>query len=136
MVGAPGRSGGDRSIGSDTTVDDGGPRCPASLPEPVRAKWLEVVEQVPKGLLRRVDSHQLRLLAELLHGADALAEQVRADPENDRARRLFLQTCDRVNRLSAQFGLSPSDRQRLKVDPIEDDDPFEEFLKSRIKSLG
>ncbi len=131
MVGTTGRSGGNRDLAtSDLSRDDGKPACPPTLPQEVRTKWNEIVSQVPDGVLRQIDGHQIRLLAELLCGADILAEQVRSDPLNDKARRLFLQTCDRVNRLSGQFGLSPSDRRRLKIEhhePNEFDDYMSRF---------
>lgn len=120
MVGSNGRSGGDRTISQcDTSPVDGGPQCPSDLPESVAGKWRSIVEQIPAGALREIDGHQLRILCELLHGADVLAEQVRADCMNDKARRMYLQTCDRVNRLSAQFGLSPMDRRRVNLQPAE-----------------
>lgn len=96
---------------------------PQGLSAGVAAKWNQLVADIQPGLLRQVDVHQLRLLAELLHGADVLAARLTSDPTDEKARRLFLGTCDRVQRLSSMFGLSPVDRARMKIDvtkPVQD----------------
>jgi phage terminase small subunit len=132
MPGTKGRSGGSRKLGADRSSPDSGPVMPFGLTEAVQAKWREIVSQIPGGVLRRIDCHQIKLLAELLAGADDLSRQIQADPQNDRARRLFLQSIDRIQRLSALFGLSPADRMRLKIEAEEtkgDDDPLVQWMK-------
>ena len=92
MVGIAGRSGGDRwNEGVDRTADDGGPLKP-SLPDSVAKKWDALVSQLPAGCLRKIDCHELRILAELLAMTDSLAEACRRDPSDHRAARVYLNT--------------------------------------------
>ena len=133
MVGIPGRSGGDRwNDGVDRTADDGGPRKP-DLPDAVGKKWDELVEQLPSGSLRKIDGHELRILAELLAMADSMAEACRRDPSDHRAARVFLNVVGQVHRLSASFGLNPGDRKRLAIAPVvEDESDFASMLRRRM----
>lgn len=133
MVGVSGRCGGDRlSEGVDRTADDGGPKKP-SLPDAVGKKWDDLIEQLPAGSLRRIDAHELRILAELLSMSDSLAEACRLDPSDHRAGRLYLNVVGQVHRLSASFGLNPGDRKRLAIVPVLDsEDDFAAMLKRRM----
>ncbi len=134
MVGVAGRSGGDRwNDGADRTAVDGGPSKP-DLPESVGKKWDELIEQLPAGSLRKIDCHELRILAELLAMADGLAETCRCDPSDHRAARVYLNTVAQVHRLSASFGLNPGDRKRLAISPVVDDenDVLRAMLKRRM----
>ena len=133
MVGVAGRSGGDRWNESvDRTADDGGPRKP-DLPDSVGRKWDELVEQLPAGSLRKIDCHELKILAELLAMTDSLAEACRRDPNNHRAARVYLNTVGQVHRLSASFGLNPGDRKRLAIAPVkEDESDFAAMLRRRM----
>jgi hypothetical protein len=135
MAGTQGRSGGDRSIDiRDATQEDGGPIKP-TLDKDVSDKWDLLVEQLPKKSLRKSDQHELKLLAELLAFSDKLSDAVRKDPSDHKSGRLFLNTCDRIHRMSASFGLNPGDRKRLRLsDDIEDeDDPFIQWLQGRTE---
>ena len=133
MVGVAGRSGGDRlNDGVDRTKDDGGPRKP-DLPDAVGKKWDELIEQMPSGSLRKIDGHELKILAELLAMTDNLAEACRRDPSDHRAARMYLNTAASVHRLSASFGLNPGDRKRLAIAPVvEDESDFAALLKRRM----
>ena len=134
MVGIAGRSGGDRwNDGVDRTADDGGPLKP-SLPDSVGKKWDELIEQLPSGSLRKIDGHELRILAELLAMADGLAETCRRDPSDHRAARVYLNTVAQVHRLSASFGLNPGDRKRLAIAPMAEDAPdgFSAMMRRRM----
>lgn len=126
------RSGGSRELHTDRTKADGGPKQPEGLTAAAKNKWVEVLSQLPTESLRRIDTHQLRLLSELLAQADALAQAIDDDQCNAQARRLFLATVDRVAKLSASFGLSPLDRQRAKLElaPVKDAEEvaFEKWL--------
>ncbi|MFN5229347.1 MAG: hypothetical protein ACK42H_23435 [Planctomycetota bacterium] len=137
MAGTQGRSGGDRSIDiRDATQEDGGPIKP-TLDKDVSDKWDLLVEQLPKKSLRKIDQHELKLLAELLVFSDKLAEAIRKDPSDHKSGRLFLNTCDRIHRMSASFGLNPGDRKRLRLstDTEEEDDPFMEWLQGRSERI-
>lgn len=134
MVGIAGRSGGNRNDnGAEMTVDDGGPRKP-SLPDSVGKKWDELVGQMPSGSLRKIDCHELRILAELLAMADNLAETCRRDPSDHKAARVYLNTVAQVHRLSASFGLNPGDRKRLAIAAVVEDAPdgLAALLKRRM----
>ena len=133
MVGIPGRSGGDRwNDGVDRTADDGGPRKP-DLPDSVGRKWDELVEQLPAGSLRKIDSHELRILSELLAMSDSLAEACRRNPSDHKTARVYLNTVAQVHRLSAAFGLNPGDRKRLAIAPVqEDESDFAAMLRRRM----
>ena len=134
MVGIAGRSGGNRNDnGAEMTADDGGPRKP-DLPDTVGKKWDELVEQLPAGSLRKIDGHELRILAELLAMTDSLVEACRRDPNDHRAARVYLNTVAQVHRLSASFGLNPGDRKRLAIAPVVEDAPdgLAALLKRRM----
>lgn len=129
MVGIGGRSGGDRSLGEDSSIEDGLPKKP-KLSAKVSKKWDQLLEQLPQKALRKIDAHELKLLAELLAHSDSLAEVIRKDPGDHASGRLFLNYCDRIHRLSASFGLNPGDRKRLSLAvQAEEDDPFQIWLK-------
>ena len=92
MAGTASRSGGNRQVGADKTPDDGPPEMPSGLSAQAKDKWRELLEQLPAGVLRKIDPHQLRLLSELLAQSDCLAEVVAIDPANEKPRRAFKPT--------------------------------------------
>jgi phage terminase small subunit len=126
---ASARSGGDKSLGQDNTTPDGPPEMPHSVSEAFETKWTSIVSQIDQNALRRIDGHALTMLCTLLVGADELQCQLRDDPTNAAARRFYLQSVDRVIRLSSMFGLSPVDRMRLKIEKKDESDPFKEWLE-------
>jgi hypothetical protein len=126
------RSGGDRSLSTDKTPNDGPPIKPDNMTARAQDKWGELLEQIPTCLLRQIDVHQLRLLAELLAQSDALAERIEDAPSDDKATRLYLATIDRVARLSGMFGLSPNDRKRSQLEPAPEDDATLAELLTRL----
>lgn len=129
MVGISGRSGGNRAVGSDHTDEDSGPIKP-ELPEAVSQKWDQLIGQLPKPALRRIDCHELKLLSELLVMADGLSKEALQNPADHKTGRLFLNVADRIHKLSAVFGLNPGDRKRLNLKTQEDaEDPFKRWLE-------
>lgn len=134
MTGSAGRSGGDRkTIGVDTTPEDSGPTKP-KLPPNVAKKWDQLIEQLPKKSLRKIDCHELKLLAELLTMADQLSSAAIDNPTDHQTGRLFLNVCDRVHRLSASFGLNPGDRKRLSLETDEDiENPFNTWMNGSFE---
>lgn len=135
MVGVAGRSGGKHgNNGAEMTADDGGPRKPA-LPDAVGKKWDELIEQLPSGSLRRIDAHELKILAELLAMSDSLAEACRRDPSDHKTARVYLNAVAQVHRLSASFGLNPGDRKRLAIAPVtEEPDEFQSWMAGRYNT--
>lgn len=139
MPGTVGRSGGDRRLFADTTPQDGLPDEPAGLCEAARQKWQQLLQEIPAEHLRKVDQHLLKQLAVLLTEADRLNERVNADPMDDRGRRLYLQTCDRISRFSASFGLTPLDRRRARIEaePVSNDgEQFAAWLNKSRRSTN
>ncbi len=101
------------------------------LPKAVSQKWDQLIDQLPGKSLRKIDCHELKLLAELLTMADSLSKAAISNPKDHQTGRIFLNVCDRVHRLSASFGLNPSDRKRLGLEANEDaNDPFQEWHNS------
>lgn len=127
MPGTPGRSG-NFQMGQDATVPDGPPDLPVGISTAARAKWFELMDQIPQDILRQVDQHQLRMLAELLALADRYQAQVAGDPMDHKTARLLLQIAQQVSRLSAAYGLAPSDRKRLNIKAPTEPDEFQEWL--------
>jgi hypothetical protein len=121
------RSGGDKTLGHDNTTPDGPPEMPKNASVAFKKKWASIVSQIDPNALRRIDGHALTLLCTLLVGADELQCQLRDDPTNAAARRFYLQSVDRVIRLSSMFGLSPLDRMRLKIEPEAPEDDFKKW---------
>lgn len=139
MPGTIGRSGGDRRLFADSTQQDGLPEEPAGLCEAARRKWQQLLQEIPAEHLRKVDQHLLKQLAVLLTEADRLNERITADPMDDRGRRLYLQTCDRISRFSASFGLTPLDRRRARIEnePVSNDEQqFAAWLKKSRRSTN
>ena len=126
-------SGGDRTLGRDGFEMDGLPSMPKRLNEQEQAIWGQLLEQLPPTLLRKIDTHQLATLVELLAMKDRLAGFVKADATDLKSTRLYIQTSQQINRLSAMFGLDPVSRARLKLplDMVDPNDPFAMFLERR-----
>ena len=123
MVGAPHRSGGNRStLGNDPAPRDGGPVADGSLTDAERDTFLELVGRLPTGVLRLVDSYQLAALSRLIERERWVAVAVANDPENLQLARLQVAIIGQLSRMSAQFGLSPADRRRLSLSPDESSD--------------
>jgi hypothetical protein len=128
MVGTSNRSGGDRSLGIDTFPQDGQPTRPKGRSVAFNAKWDELLKQLPSHALRKIDSHQISILTSLLVHSDELAELLENDIEDQKSRRLFIQTSQQVSRLSSLFGLSIADRQRIKIEPEAPEDDFKKWM--------
>ncbi len=127
MPGTAGRSGGDRvSCGKD-----GFPQSdlvvPQSLGDDEKQVWHQLVEMIPADLLRAIDCFQLQVLSESIVHINRLAQLMRADPDDHKASTRYLQFGQHITRLSAQFGLSPADRSRLKFEPPDPDDDASEW---------
>ncbi|MBM3968054.1 MAG: hypothetical protein FJ308_23805 [Planctomycetes bacterium] len=126
-MGGTSRSGGNRVLGIDSSEPDGLPSKP-KMPAKVGKKWDQLLSELPKPALRRIDQHELKILCELLVHSDSLAEVMRKDPLDHATGRLYLNVADRIHRLSAAFGLSPADRKRLALSTESEDDPFQAWL--------
>lgn len=123
MVGSRLRSGGDRSVGGgDPLPNDGLPVADESMTDDECRVFDELVERMPVGSLRRIDSYQLCGLSRLICRDRFVSEALREDPLNLQLARLQVSIVNQIGRLSAQFGLSPADRSRMAITPEPDDD--------------
>jgi hypothetical protein len=121
-------SGGDRSLGTDATKADGVPFKPSDLGA-ATAAWDELLATIEPGILRRVDALQLRHLAELVTHSRNLAAAAMSDPSDAKKTRSWLAVVDQVRKLGGLYGLSPIDRCRLKIEPVESEpDEFQQWL--------
>ena len=125
------RSGGNRDVGRDASPTDKGPVKPSDLAPAVCIVWDELRTQISLSVLRAADAHQLRTLAELIVQSKALSVAALADPSDPRLTRIWLGVADQIRKLSALFGLSPMDRQRLKIEPETEPDEFQKMLARR-----
>ena len=122
-------SGGDRTVGVDGSPVDAGPIKPEALSGPVAEVWDDLVAQISPQVLRALDVHLLRSLAGLIAQQRNLEKVVMEDPKDARSARLMLSVTDQIRKLSALFGLSPFDRQRMKY-PEDEVDEIAEFMRS------
>jgi hypothetical protein len=122
-------SGGDRSLKPDGTKADGLPVKPSDIGSASDA-WDELLATIEPGILRRVDALHLRHLAELVTHSRSLAAAAMSDPTDAKKTRSWLAVVDQVRKLGGLFGLSPVDRSRLKIEPVENDEPdeFQQWL--------
>jgi hypothetical protein len=122
------RSGRRPVFGGDCLPSDGRPELPAGSSPAFSAKWKALLEQLPPGVLRRVDGHLLRVLVALLVQSEELESSIEAEPNDLKLRRCFHQTVQQIARLSPMFGLSPLDRRRMKLEADTPGDDAEEWL--------
>ena len=128
MTGSKGRSGGNRwQSEEDPTPEDGGIRKPDAMPPAVDAMWDELSSRVSIPL-RAVDSYQFHHLCLLLVDIEYLAGYLRSEPDNDKLRQQMRMNMQHVSRLSSQFGLSPTDRKRMKIEKAEAKDEFTSWM--------
>ena len=126
-------SGGSQLYSHDGSLADGLPTKPSGLEDAVSKVWDDLICQIPPNILRKVDAFQLESLAQLLVQSRAMAKLAMADPSDVSKNRAWLSTVDLVRKLSACFGLSPSDRKRLAIPPAPPEpDEFAELLKRRM----
>ena len=124
--------GGDRSPGGgDISPKDRGPAKPHDLEEAVSETWDDLMEQIAKNVLRSADVHLLRTLSQLIVQGRRLAVAALADPSDAKLTRSWLAVADQIRKLSMLFGLSPADRQRLKIEPDEEPSELQLMIARR-----
>ena len=84
--------------------------------------WNSLMSQIPVSLLRRADAYQLQILCECVVRREAYAKMLQMDPEDFKAHRAYIQTVQHIAKLSTQFGLSPIDRRRIRMDEQPEDE--------------
>lgn len=95
---------------------------PAHFTEPQKDAWREVVSRCHEGVLSDADSLAVEMAAVLL-------AQFRAAPDD-----FAVSKITRLNALLSQFGMTPSDRSRVKVRSAEKKNRFGE-LRNRARPL-
>ena len=119
----------------DGSRPDGLPQKPKGLNKDCSEVWDDLLSQIQPNILRRVDSFQLESLAQLLVQSRALGKLAMANPVDVSSNRAWLATVDLVRKLSACFGLSPSDRKRLSItDEPPEEDPYAALLARRAEA--
>ena len=125
-------SGGNQALQHDGSQRDGLPSKPTDLSDDVSIVWDSLLKQIPASILRSADCYQLETLAKLLVQGRALSSSAMADPGDASLNRAWLANADLVRKLSACFGLSPTDRKRMAiVEEPETDTAFAELLARR-----
>ena len=124
--------GGQQKSKADLSPPDGLPSKPRGLGKDISHTWDALISQIQPTLLRKIDVHQLTSLAELICHSKALSQAARSNPNDPGLTRVWLGTCDQIRKLSSAFGLSPLDRSRLDIRPVQDEhDPYQELLERR-----
>lgn len=119
------------------------PRPPKHLNERARRIWRSTAKELyVAGLLTTIDVHHLATYC------STYAEQLEAE-ENVKKTGMVIKTLngnfiqnpylgivhrciDILNKMRADFGMTPSARARIKVDPDKEDDSFSDRLKAAI----
>jgi len=125
-------SGGNQNSSHDGSKQDGLPSKPKDFNGACSDVWDGLVLQIPEGILRSVDGIQLETLTKLIVQGRALSSMAMANPADVAGNRAWMANADLVRKLSACFGLSPSDRKRLAIPPVEPESEFGEMLKRRM----
>ena len=128
-------SGSSQVSSHDGSKPDGLPAKPKGMNETCNEIWDDLLSQIQPNILRKVDAFQLESLAQLLVQSRALGKLAMANPVDVSANRAWLATVDLVRKLSACFGLSPSDRKRLAIaDESPEEDPYAALLARRAEA--
>lgn len=129
MTAVAGRSGGERLKGTyDASAFDGGPEKPTWLTQEQSSVWDEVIKQLPADALRKRDVHLLAELCGYVYAVRYINSQWARDPADKDLRCAKTQYTQKIQQISALFGLSPADRKRIQIDkPPEEKDDLDEF---------
>lgn len=132
MNAVAGRSGGERLRGTyDTSAFDGGPVKPTWLTKEQSEVWEEVIRQLPADALRKRDVHLLAELCGYVCAVRYINYKWARDPADKDLRCAKTQYTQKIQQISALFGLSPADRKRIQIDkPIEEVDDLAEFQEA------
>lgn len=129
MSGIAGRSGGGRLHGTyDTSEYDGGPVKPKGMSQAQSDAWDEVISRLPQEALRKCDSYLLFELSGYIVASQKVMGEWLIDPSDVVLAKIKNQTTQKIQSLSALFGLSPADRKRIQIaTPKEEEDELTEF---------
>jgi phage terminase small subunit len=130
MPGTPTRSGGARLVGNhDNSTPDGGPVRPHWLTEKQQKIWDEILPTLPEEALRKRDQHLLAELVSYIAAIRRINIEFDENPADKDLRCSRTQYTQKIQQISALFGLSPADRKRIQLEtPKEEEDELTEFL--------
>ena len=115
------------------------PRCPSHLPDAAKTEWRRITKELHAlGLLSRIDR------AALVAYCQAWADYIEADKEITEQGSVIISekggmyqnpwvgiknsALNRIVKISAEFGMTPSSRSRVKTDKPDDEDEFAKML--------
>lgn len=117
----------------------GVPKCPRRLKGEARLHWNVIVPPLIKaGVVVEIDGPSLIALCEIYALTRDTHIIVEADPTDDEARKAYLTFSAAYLRLAGKFGLTPRDRQAVRVAEKEDEEhrpKVSEFTRNRDCSL-
>jgi phage terminase small subunit len=90
--------------------------------------WDEVISRLPQEALRKCDSYLLFELSGYIVASQKVMGEWLVDPSDVVLAKIKNQTTQKIQSLSALFGLSPADRKRIQIaTPKEEEDELTEF---------
>lgn len=105
---------------------EGRPELPAWLAgDPIAAQaWDDFTGAIPATILRGADQPTLERMCHWYATWRRLVDEMRADPADHKVFIRLRAASDQLNKLVALFGLSPVDRQRLRIPKKSDDHEY------------
>lgn len=112
---------------------------PITAPEGMRADAAALFMVLARDLahiLQPSDVFALQALCECWSLYRRCLPILEADPTNKDARLAAVSYINQFDRIAARFGLTPSDRARLRIEPPREPDAFEKYLskKNRVNN--
>ena len=106
---------------TQAVIAEGSPQKPPGLTKAAAKVWDYLLADVEKlGVTRKVDSLEFATLCEHRARADraakAMAKATFGSEEYRRADKLFATAAEAFDKLAGKFGLTPSDRARLRLE--------------------
>jgi len=119
------------SVRAEMAIRSGVPEKPANLDEEGQRVWDKITSELPAEVLSTLDTFALADLARTWSLLCKYQQLVAQDPLDDKLSRLLNATQSIWLKYAARFGLSPTDRSRIKTPPQQSDelDPIAAVLK-------
>jgi phage terminase small subunit len=116
---------------AEMAIRAGVPEMPTDLDEEGRRVWERITSELPAEVLSKLDTFALADMSRTWSLLCKYQKLVADDPLDDKTARLLNATQGIWLKYAARFGLSPTDRSRIKTPPQQDDqiDPIAAVLK-------
>lgn len=118
---------------------DGEPERPAGLSADARKHWETIVPAlIAQGVAKSIDAPALAAMCEQW-GEYCAAKRLKVyDLKEKRQRQMLINAALRAWRdLAARFGMTPTDRAKIEVQPDgEKENPFKQLLEGQAKTKG